>query len=234
MEQSGGGQQAVSEVPMKQSTGEETPVDVEGCDNMRAAGWGDSLGVVSFVTDQEWTIVVSDDVTQIWSDAVQATACEKERFSGNSQGVRDSITNEVQRLFASDCRFNPNFKGDFFSWCAIARFAHILCPYPWRIPTAQEFCELDKALFGTTACRSHTTSSDRLIETYINSWGGTFNGAATSQGYLYFSNIRAYYWSSSEYSTEFAYYLSYTSHGNVQSQNTTNSKALGFSLRCIR
>jgi len=104
-------------------------------------GWGRSLGVVSFYTDNEWT-VEGNGVFQIWSDAVTATDCQKETFSfGDDQNIILG-----HHFYLADCRSNPGFPGDLFSWCAVVHFADVLCPYPWRVPTQQDFSDLNTVL----------------------------------------------------------------------------------------
>jgi len=231
---------------------ETTPLIVKGCNvsfdpdygkSWNIVNFGTNFGTVSFVSDQEWQIVLGDGSVQIWSDAVQATACDKENFVGSLPRCLlcpdASCSNCIERgrttgIFLTDCCSSPEHKGHYFSWCAIARFAHVLCPEPWRVPTAKDFCELDKALFGTTACRSNVTTPEKLTETYINTWGGAFSGTIASQGGMHHSNTRGYYWSSTEYSEEYPYHLQYNIHGNVQPQSVVNIKSLGFSLRCVR
>jgi uncharacterized protein (TIGR02145 family) len=184
----------------------------------------ENLGTVSFVSDREWT-VGGNGIIQIWSDAVQATGCNKTEFRGDSASYTLRLT---------DCRSNPGQRGNFFTWCAIVRFASDLCPAPWRVPTAEDFCDLDKILSGHATCNSHVTSPDEMAEIYIGKWGGSLGGASGSWGTLYYQDVRAYYWSVSEYNEDYAFYLTYDVHGNVQSQSTNSTKAFGASLRCVK
>jgi uncharacterized protein (TIGR02145 family) len=195
---------------------------IENCDITPIPRWGESLGKVSFATDRKWT-VEGHDMTQIWSDVVEASACGSS-FMGDSAFV----------VFFSDCRSNSNIRGSFFSWCAVARFGSTLCPAPWRVPTADDFCNLNKILFETTACVTHTTTPEKITETLIKTWGADFSGGYGSRGSLFHLGSKVYYWSQTEYSSQHAYYLDFDIHGKVQPQNNINSKALGFLLRCVR
>ena len=178
--------------------------------------WGASLGTVNFATNQQWTIS-GNGITQIWSDAVTATNCQKTSWNG-VWGV-DHLP-----MFDSDCRSNPNQKGDLFSWCAVVRFQDQLCPAPWRVPTQQDFINLDRALGGTGNANSTNTT---LFNRYLNDWGG----------WRYEGNINiqtAFYWSSTQYNAQQAYNLrlvSSTEHTNPQ---YLNNKQDGLSLRCVR
>jgi uncharacterized protein (TIGR02145 family) len=187
----------------------------------------DGLGLVSFVSDREWR-VEGHGVVQIWSDVVQADSCSNmKEFTGSSnrQGFRFSLIN---------CRSNPNHPGDLLTWCAVVHFAPELCPAPWRVPTAADFCNLDRILMGSGLCYSHATTLDHLKATYIDVWGGTFNGGSGSRGTLFYGGEKAYYWSITEYDEFYAFYLHYDIHGSIKSQCTENTKSLGFSLRCVR
>jgi hypothetical protein len=105
-------------------------------------GWGAKTGAVSFVSDSVWTIG-----SQTWSDAVTTTSCrEKTTYDGTKTAYNH---NAKYNGHNADCRSNPEQKGDLFSWCAVIRFATFLCPSPWRVPTADDFRELDIALGGT-------------------------------------------------------------------------------------
>jgi len=181
------------------------------------------LGLISFASDREWTIE-GNGITQIWSDAVQATGCNKTEFRGDFEN----------RVWFVDCRSNPDHSGDFFSWCLVDHFASELCPAPWRVPSAEDFCNLDRILFNHQACRTHTTTPENMIATYINRWGGAFGGATGSRGTLFFQDVKAYYWSISEHDKNYAFYLDYDMHGRIQPQCLANAKSLGFSLRCVR
>ena len=112
--------------------------------------WPSALGNVSFATDSTWTIS-GNDIFQIWSDAVQTDYCSnKTSFRGglNVKENNEYIDNEWVHFYV-DCRSNPGQKGDLFSWLAVYELRRELCPYPWRVPTVQDFIDLDIALGGT-------------------------------------------------------------------------------------
>jgi uncharacterized protein (TIGR02145 family) len=188
----------------------------------------DGFGTVTFVSDREWR-VEGNGMVQIWSDAVQADSCSNvEEFVGsgaNRGGFRFALVN---------CRSNPEQSGDLFTWCAATSFASQLCPEPWRVPTAVDFCNLDRILMGSDLCYSHTTTPERLRDTYIDVWGGTLSGGTSSRGQLFWGGEKAYYWSATEYDGFYAFYLTYDLHGTIKSQCIENTKALGFSVRCVR
>jgi len=153
-----------------------------GC-NLDTPGWGNSLGFISFDSDRTWAIG-----NQIWSDAVQASNCSnKTSFSG---GILGGPYNRHIHEFNADCRSNPGFPGDLFSWCAVRRFADQLCPYPWRVPTSDDFVVLYNALR-----RGRGTVRNRLI----NYWGADFGGYSDLIGTLYSQGLQGHYWSQCYY-----------------------------------
>jgi len=197
-------------------------IAMTGC-NFNTPGWGESLGIVSFYTNNKWTIE-GNGIFQIWSDAVTATACQKTSFDGGYH--RGTIQN-----FNADCRSNPNFPGDLFSWCAVVRFTNILCPYPWRVPTAQDFRDLDIALGGTGGVR---TDLDFINANYINRWGGVFGATCYACG----SGVqeqRALYWSqtNANFVMGRGILLTFRTTGQIFPEGFCN-KRNGRSLRCVR
>jgi uncharacterized protein (TIGR02145 family) len=190
-----------------------TPVDEYGC-NVGIPNWGGSLGTVSFATTQAWVIG-----SQIWSDAVQATNCNNTSFSGGPAGN-----------FSSDCRSNPDYKGDLFTWCAVARYGDSLCPAPWRVPTLQDFVDLDIAMNGGTGQnRTDVAARDR----FLNDWAGAYGGYCTSDGSLYDRGVGASYWSATESSATSGRRFYFDTVGSVNPQLNFN-KSSGFTLRCVR
>jgi len=195
------------------------PAVGRGC-NGDLPGWGTSLGTVSFATSQEWIIG-----SQIWSDAVTATNCDKVSFYGGSNNN-----------FNADCRSNPGFPGDLFSWCAVMRFATILCPYPWRVPTRQDFTDLDISLGGSGY---HRRGDSAIITKYINDWGAIFGGFCHGDGTLtnYFGHYNAFYWSQISTTMSNAAFLHLTTDGQFSTGFiflAGPTKRHGKTLRCIR
>jgi len=173
------------------------------------------FGTVSFATATTWTVG-----SQTWSDAVTATNCQKTVFDG---GVYEDHYNV-------DCRSNPGQKGDLFSWCAVARFKETLCSGGWRVPTRQDFIDLDIALGGDGGIRYPDMTT---LAKYMGSfWGGSYGGYCYSDGTLNYQGWYANYWSQSENSATNGFNLNFNS-SNVNPQNY-NNKNNGFALRCVR
>jgi len=203
-----------------------------------------NLGKVSFATDTVWTIS-GNGITQIWSDAVTTTGCNKTDFNGG---------NRNNKVFNIDCRSNPGQKGDLFSWRAVSELRNELCPYPWRVPTVQDFIDLDIALGGTGNGQNNFTWTDLGYQDnahaikYVNFWGGIFGGKCYSNGVNNYKGYWAFYWSQSESTVVLTESFVYNvcgfalvfaradnEDGYTNPQEGTNSgKDSGYSLRCVR
>ena len=207
---------------------------MRGC-NFNTPGWGTNLGTISWGTvgntniESGTTTIVSANGKpgQIWSGAVSATACNKSIFNGGNSATLD---------FNADCRSNPNFPGDFFSWCAVVRFAEQLCPAPWRVPTREDFVNLDILLGGTGYL---SWDVDFVYANYIIRWGGAFGGMSRYNGAVIpsvFSGFQSgQYWSQSESSlfVQSAYSLYFRSEGELIPTQRP-AKNWGLTLRCVR
>ena len=187
--------------------------------------WPTALGNASFVTDRTWTIS-GNGITQIWSDAVQTDYCShKTSFYGGNFGTS---------IFNIDCRSNPEFPGDLFSWQAVYELRDELCPYPWRVPTMQDFIDLDIALGGTGNWRYATDENAQfVIDNYINRWGGAFGGICGASGTLHNQGLWGHYWSQSDENIDFGFRLRFTMQGLISPEDV-DGKNSGVSLRCIR
>ncbi len=203
----------------------------EGCDFTTASRNITHITSASFATENVWTVG-----SQTWSDAVTATECHsRTTYSGNS----GSLVNV-------DCRKATNgFNGDYFSWCAVKKYADILCPEDWRVPTVEDFENLHKALGGTgttqsinpsdlgycpssgsgSVCQNSTSATNG---TTGSKWGGSrFTADAMSS-----TTENSSYWSSSNRDALFAYNLLFLT-GSV-SVRDNYSKYYGRALRCVK
>jgi uncharacterized protein (TIGR02145 family) len=165
--------------------------------------------------------------SQYWTDAVTVGGtCNKITYDGTTTGG-----------YRTDCRNSDgvvDFYGDYFSWCFVKRYEKYLCPAPWRVPSVDDFLELDITLGGTGA--NLTGQAARLpgyIGTGANQWGGAYSGNSTNGGTLNGQGLSAYYWSQSETSNTNARSLYFTTGGVIFPQ-ANNAKNFGFALRCVR
>jgi len=188
------------------------PLLPNGC-NQNMPGWGNSLGAVSFHSNNEWIIG-----NQIWSDAVTATACQKTSFNAGSANN-----------YSADCRSNPGQRGDFFSACAVIRFANYLCPAPWRVPTREDFLKLNIAMGGVGDGVRYQSMA--ILNNYRNIWGGTFSGW-TDWFRPEHQGLNANYWMllNDDAISRFGYCHA----GWISFGGTILKHNFGYALRCVR
>jgi len=105
-----------------------------------------------------------------------------------------------------------------------------LCPYPWRVPTREDFRDLDLAMGGTGYFRTNTTF---VNANFITRWGGQFRGGCNATGQLFGRDSWAYYWSQSEDGADGGFLLRFSSTGIINPQHWS-SKFNGFPLRCVK
>ncbi len=172
------------------------------------------LGTITFKTDQTWKIG-----NQEWSDVVMATGCEKDDF----KGMDNSTLN-----FCADCRQNPDY-GILFSWQAVNQYDSVLCPDAWRVPTKEDFVNLNIALGGT----KNVVRDSVLSEKYLTDWGGTYSGYCVTDGSMRNQGIGAGYWSQSEYNSNSSHCLYWSSATLIYPQDYYY-KGSGFVLRCVK
>ena len=230
--------------------------------NENTPGWGASLGAVSWGNTSNTNIESGTTRvsragtppvgapglgTQIWSGHVFATACAKGNATDN-----DAFNGGVAGNFNADCRqslhaFNAGrasgITGDFFSWCAVDRFGDQLCPYPWRVPTTDDFRHLHWILTGNVPPEPNGWVAHGNIGAYMpttgtnaaptigggaNTWGGVrfagWSSALAGEGSLY--------WSSTDVSATNASTLGINAT-DVHPEHSS-SKKVGFQLRCVR
>jgi uncharacterized protein (TIGR02145 family) len=184
------------------------------------------LGKASFATDSTW-IVSNGTITQTWSDVVQTVDCgNKTTFNGGNSTSGYNI----------DCRSNPSQKGDLFSWRAVAELKDELCPDDWRVPTREDFRNLDIAMGGTGELRGYADGSYEFgMEKYLNPsvWGSPRSGICNPDGSLNYQGYDIFfYWSQSESNVNRGFGLVFMT-GQIHPQSDEN-KNQGFPLRCVR
>ncbi|MCL2028607.1 MAG: hypothetical protein FWG79_09020 [Bacteroidales bacterium] len=174
--------------------------------------------------------ISGNGITQVWSGVVTTSNCNsRATFTAD-----DIVTN---------CRNATNgFNGDYFNFCFVIRYQATLCPSPWRVPTCQDFINLDIALGGNGYNREKGGTGDNAptvnghtLETqsrwYTDTWGGPpFTGHATSQE----NNPNSFYWSSSQANETAGFNLRLMPENSVEPQRFGGSKGSGLALRCVR
>ncbi|MDR2585872.1 MAG: Ig-like domain-containing protein [Prevotellaceae bacterium] len=186
--------------------------------NTDTPGWGSTLGTVTRGSERKIG-------TQIWSDVVFASACNKTSWAPRTpSGVS-----------ADGCRPSGAASSvTYFTWAAVVRYQDQLCPAPWRVPTKDDFVTLFQYLGGTgTSGGSFPDVKDKLVLQTSVGWGGAYGGFCDSDGLLFSQGSYAYYWSQSEASAAGGYSLFFNTGGYVYPQSN-DYKYFGSLLRCVR
>ena len=187
--------------------------------------------------------------TQVWSAHVRTEFCSNRTTAMTTVNNRIDCRNNTENLAAAG-----GF--DYFSWCFVMRYANLLCPYPWRVPTTEDFHALDTIFaeaFGSPASPDGGADNpahfggwgqNRVIlvanrpawngddgfyrGSGPNQWaGGLWTGWAANQ-----TNSSSYYWSSTPNTTTTAFSLGLSSTMVIPRSN--DQRYHGFALRCIR
>ncbi len=182
------------------------------------------IGRASFKTDKTWTIN-EGATTQEWSDVVMASGARGKTTYGGS-GTNNFIV---------DVRENGPY-GDLFSWEAVHQYGDILCPGDWRVPSSQDFIDLDIAFGGMGENVQFGVGDNYVDDTYFNDnvWGGAYGGSCNVSGSLINQGLTAYYWSrtTSPFVEDFAYALAVNTA--MVYLDFGYNKNIGYMVRCIR
>ncbi len=135
-----------------------------------------NLGTVGFTSNQTWIIG-----SQTWSAPVTTTYCNKTTYSSPTSAP-----------IAIDCRNNYTAGyGHLFSWCMVVRYAAQLCPSPWRVPTIDDFCTLDKNLNNRSDCPNRTNATS--LNQFFSKWGAVWNEVSNINGSKLTTNQSTYH-----------------------------------------
>jgi uncharacterized protein (TIGR02145 family) len=136
-------------------------------------------------------------------------------------------TNPPATAYYSSTGLYPG-SGYLYNWKCVNEHAEKLCPSPWRVPTRDDFCDLDKELFSTSTC----TNRNGTPSVYVTAWGGVYGGSVSGSSVGY-PGSDANYWSSTVSSNTYAYRLLFSTGGTIQPQGT-QTKNRGLQVRCVK
>ncbi len=136
--------------------------------------------------------------------------------------------------------------GKLYNWYAVID-ARGLCPTGWHVPSFDEWTNLINTIGGKEAGYKMKSTSgwefrNILSQEYVSGNGTDSTGFSGLPGgsrdgirTMSFSTIGyfSFWWSSSESSSKYAYFLSLSNH-NSKIQMKDEDKESGFSVRCLR
>lgn len=176
------------------------------------------LGKISFRSDKTWEIG-----SQIWSDAVMASRADKDDYNG---GVY------LEYEYRIDCRQNGEY-GDWFSWMAVDKYKEEMCPDGWRVPTTEDFVDLDIAFGGDGS----STMMDMGVHLYLEEWGGEYGGYVWFyENQVQFTEVGSYgaYWTQSSADEYNGYALCFGGAYGFRTPQAKSDKCNGFAVRCVK
>ena len=178
----------------------------------------------SWLKDTTW-FYIYDTIEQRWSDAVVAVNCRDTSLK------TAHYSNWRSPIFHADCRINEGFKGHLFTWPAVDKFKNQLCPAPWRMPTREDFLDLNFAMR-----RLSINSGTTLSVQYVDGWGAEFAGYSDGQNKLRSQGTHVMYWSQTRApdlrGSKFSYALIINSSNFATT--TYYNVYRGFTVRCIK
>ena len=155
---------------------------------------------------------------------------------GTQTWMADNLNYETENSYCyDDDPSNCSKYGRLYTWAA----AKTVCPSGWHLPSTTEWKTLFTAVGGSSTAGTvlKSTSGWNEYEGITNE--DSFGFSALPAGYrglngiYYYEGSNAYFWSSSEDGSDYAYNMLLDYYGdNVRLLNT--SKSLGFSVRCLK
>jgi hypothetical protein len=164
--------------------------------------------------------------TQIWSDALKKdqTGCtETNYFPPVNPNPPASALYRKSGLQAGS--------GYFYNGKCVNEQQLSLCPYPWRVPTVNDFITLDICFGGSGENRTNENLS-WMINNYYTAWGAVVTG----HGYKYeiaFGNVETSYSTTNVISSS-QHYLGYLDNTGSVSPQAIDWSLNGREVRCVR
>jgi uncharacterized protein (TIGR02145 family) len=153
-----------------------------------------------------------------------------------------NLTTAAWSYYNNDAAYNAKY-GKLYNWYAVSPTTNgnkNVCPTGWHVPTDAEWTVLTDYLGGLNVAGGKmkevgTTSWDspNIEATNTSLFTVLPGGFRNYFGDSYFIGSYGYWWSSSEYSTNDAWYRYIVNYGGYANRNGDN-KRFGFSVRCLR
>ena len=153
-------------------------------------------------------------------------------------GINGESTPKYQWAYGGN-ESNVATYGRLYTWYAVTDSRNV-CPTGWHVPTNVELTTL------TTYLGGDSIAGIKLKETGSTHWISPNTGATNESGFTalpggyrgyegssYFTGYAGYWWSATESDATNAWYHGLYYNG-IYEHNLSNSKKVGFSVRCIK
>jgi uncharacterized protein (TIGR02145 family) len=140
--------------------------------------------------------------TQTWSDVIRIPECNKNDFKNSSKEPQCRSYTSGGKTYY------------YYNWQYVTKNVATLCPSSWRVPTQSDFDVL-----------VHNTTGAALAAAW--GFGGLAGGSSMRN-----ESTHAYYWSSTEHLSGYAYDLRYADDGTLEVNYY--GEAYGFQIRCVK
>ena len=153
---------------------------------------------------------------------------------GEQTWMAENLNYETENSYCyDDDPSNCSKYGRLYTWAA----AKTVCPEGWHLPSYDEWNTLFTAVGGISTAGAKLKSQTGWDESGNGTDAFGFSalpaGCKYSLGDYDYEGSQAYFWSSSEDGSDYAYNMLLDYYGdNVRLLNT--SKSLGFSVRCLK
>jgi uncharacterized protein (TIGR02145 family) len=168
---------------------------------------------------QEWT---DPNWQQTWSGASSYVPV-------NCELSNNFVSGAPARYSSSDLQAGSGY---LYNYACVNKEQHNLCPAPWRVPTLQDFIDLDRFFGGTGEIRTSTTYQTFITEHYINAWGGVYGGYRDATSIRHKGDYMALWSAVGGPSSAYTLCVYYTA-GTIDPMNYATQR-FGMQVRCVR
>ncbi len=114
-----------------------------------------------------------------------------------------------------------------------------LCPEGWIMPSSEQFCDLDMAVYQKIECRHYELMNNffqsKNEANPLGNYGGVMAGLALSdEGYLAGQGEFIYAWTSTPADKDYAYILDVNPKGHTYLIDVAMRKGNGIAIRCLK
>lgn len=199
----------------------------------------------SFICGQSFTDYRNG---QVYNTVLIGTQCWMAQNLNIGTMINDSLdqtNNQVIERYCYNMESNCDIYGGQYKWNEAMQYVTTegvqgICPVGWHLPTDAEWTTL------TTFLGGESVAGGKMKETGTTHWASPNTGATNSSGftalpggvdrYYPFVTLYAYFWSSSEFGSMYAWYrnLSYDDAYANRNNIFYNNKTLSLSVRCLK